>query len=80
MMQYDGNLVLYEDQEATTPLRATRTNGHPGAMVQLQDDGNFVVYEDPKGPRAGTPLWASATSEFYGPDATRGTSAKWWEA
>lgn len=64
-MQLDGNLVL---QSATGPIRATRTHGHPGAMVQLQDDGNFVVYEDPTGPLAGTPLWASATDTFYGPE------------
>jgi hypothetical protein len=63
VMQTDGNLVLYDgDREA---IRATRTHGHPGAMVQLQDDGNLVLYEDPNGPRAGTPLWASASNEFF---------------
>src|SRR4030095_7492639 len=63
-MQAAGNLCL---TNGTTVIRATRTDGHPNAMVQLQDDGNFVVYEDPAGPLAGTPLWASASDPFYGP-------------
>lgn len=60
-MDSNGNLVLYD---VKGPIASTRTHGHPRAMVQLQDDGNFVVYEDPKGPLAGVPIWASATSPF----------------
>jgi hypothetical protein len=55
-MQPDGNLVLTQDG---APVWATNTSGHAGAMVQLQDDGNFVIYEDPRGPLAGTPIYAT---------------------
>lgn len=65
-MQEDGNLVLIDGDG--NAIRATRTDGHPGAMVQLQGDANFVLYLDPKGPDAGTPIWASATDKFYGPE------------
>ena len=62
-MQHDGNFVMYDGDG--NPIRHTNTAGHPGAMIQLQDDGNFVMYEDPKGPHAGTPIWASASSPLY---------------
>lgn len=62
-MQHDGNFVMYDGDG--NPIRHTNTAGHPGAMIQLQDDGNFVMYEDPKGPHAGTPIWASASSALY---------------
>ena len=65
-MTTDGDLVLFN---AEGPIRWTRTKGHPGAMVQIQDDGNFVVYEDPNGPNKGKALWASATDPFYDSEA-----------
>jgi hypothetical protein len=49
-MQGDGNLVLYT---GSTPLWASRTDGHPGAYFQVLDDGNIVVYS-----QTGQPLWA----------------------
>src|SRR5262245_26989078 len=54
IMQSDGNLVIYS--EVGTPLWATGTVGHPGAVAVFQGDGNLVIY-DP----SGMPLWASNT-------------------
>jgi hypothetical protein len=41
-MQYDGNLVLYKDNQ---PVWASGTNGSgPEAVAEFQGDGNLVVY------------------------------------
>lgn len=61
-MRADGDMVVQDPSGAG--IAHSNTAGHPGAMVQLQDDGNFVIYEDPRGPKAGTPIWASASSQF----------------
>jgi len=61
-MRADGDMVVQTPDGSG--IAHSKTAGHPGAMVQLQDDGNFVIYEDPRGPLAGTPIWASASSQF----------------
>lgn len=66
MQVEDGNLVLYS---ATAAIRWSGTNGHLGAMAQLNDDGNLVIYADPNGPQAGTPLWSSMSDVFHGAEA-----------
>ena len=58
LMQGDGNVVVM--RRDGTPLWATRTEGHSGALAVLQRDGNFVIYHD------GRPVWASNT-EGAGP-------------
>ena len=52
-MQGDGNLVVYElGGQATF---STRTNGHDGASLAVQDDGNLVIYE------SGKAIWNTGT-------------------
>jgi DNA-binding beta-propeller fold protein YncE len=53
VMQYDGNLVLYNS--AKKALWASNTKS-PGARATYQADGNFVVYSTAK-----KALWASGT-------------------
>jgi hypothetical protein len=49
IMQTDGNLVLYD---TSGQYRwASKTQGNPGAFLNMQNDGNLVVY------------WAGATTE-----------------
>jgi len=57
-MNTDGNLVIYDGDG--NPVWASHTDGHPGAMCQLNDDRVLVIYEDPNGPKAGTAVWNSA--------------------
>jgi hypothetical protein len=52
-MQSDGNLVCYN--ASGQPYWASRTDGHPGARLAVQDDGNVVIYVD------GQPIWATGT-------------------
>ncbi len=53
-MQYDGNLVLYKDNQA---VWASGTNGSgPEAVAEFQGDGNLVVYAGQR--RA---VWASGS-------------------
>ncbi len=42
VMQYDGNLVLYDGN--WNPIWHASTHGHPGAFAVFQTDGNLVVY------------------------------------
>ena len=51
VMQGDGNLVAYD--AAVRPLWNSKTNGHPGAYLAIQNSGNIVVYY------GDTPLWWS---------------------
>ncbi len=53
VMQADGNLVAYGGSAA---LWASRTQGHPGAVLFLQGDGNLVVRSS-----SGSALWATYT-------------------
>lgn len=57
IMQYDGNLVLYNDNDANQPLWSTHTYGNPGAFLRLQDGngdgGQIVVYDS-----SNAPLWS----------------------
>lgn len=46
VMQYDGNLVLYDGN--WYPIWYSGTHGRPGAWATIQSDGNLVVY-DPNG-------------------------------
>jgi hypothetical protein len=41
IMQYDGNLVLYQQGN---PIWATGTDGKSGYSMWMQNDGNFVLY------------------------------------
>ncbi|WP_316527764.1 hypothetical protein [Kitasatospora brasiliensis] len=50
-MQGDGNLVAYD--AAMRPLWNSKTAGHPGAYLAIQNSGNMVVYS------GSTPLWWS---------------------
>ncbi|MEV7603361.1 hypothetical protein AB0O91_38935 [Kitasatospora sp. NPDC089797] len=43
VMQYDGNLVIYNN--TGQPLWNSQTEGFPGAYAIMQEDGNFVVYQ-----------------------------------
>lgn len=54
-MQADGNLVLYAPWGR--PVFETRSSGHAGAFVALQDDGNLVVYDKAQA------LWSSQTND-----------------
>ena len=49
MQEATGNAVLSD--RSGNPLWATGTEGHPGAMMQVNDDGYWVMYKD------GEPLW-----------------------
>lgn len=50
-MQNDGNFVLYTS--SYSPQFSTRTEGHPGSALVVQDDGNLVIYA----PYGQGPLW-----------------------
>ncbi|MDI1460645.1 protein kinase [Catellatospora sp. KI3] len=52
IMQYDGNLVLYQ---WPTPIWSSCTAGHDGAFAIMQSDGNFVV-------RDSQPYYATGTA------------------
>ena len=53
VMQAGGNLVVYRDGVGNW---SSRTNGHPGATVTMQNDGNMVLHA-----RDGSALWHSHT-------------------
>ena len=53
-MQSDGNLVWYSNGRA---IWSSRTNGNPGARLDVQEDGNVVIYT--KSNRA---IWATNTA------------------
>jgi hypothetical protein len=55
-MQFDGNLVLYDD--AHQALWNSETQGNNGALLAVQDDGNLVVYAADQS----TPLWDSRSN------------------
>jgi hypothetical protein len=42
-MQFDGNLVLYDEQQNHKPVFESRTGNNPGAFARLQTDGNLVI-------------------------------------
>ncbi|KAL2157080.1 hypothetical protein VTH06DRAFT_7036 [Thermothelomyces fergusii] len=53
VMQEDGNLVLYDNDD--NPVWATNTDGKGSTTILVvQDDGNVVLYQ-------GTPVWATNT-------------------
>lgn len=56
-MQRDGNLVLRD--RAGRPVWASGTEGHRGAVLDMQPDGNLVVYA--MRPRH-HPVWSSGTA------------------
>ncbi|WP_081259214.1 protease pro-enzyme activation domain-containing protein [Burkholderia territorii] len=56
VMQYDGNLVLYNVANGTA-IWNSGTSGNPGAYAAFQLDGNFVVYG-----AGGKALWSSSTN------------------
>jgi hypothetical protein len=53
-MQTDGNLVLYAP--GGVPIWSSRTYGHAGAALHVQDDCNVVLSAP-----SGTVLWSSST-------------------
>lgn len=53
VMQGDGNLVLYQGNDA---LWHTQTHGQPGHVAVMQNDGNLVLYTQDF-----VPLWNSVT-------------------
>ena len=55
LMQQDGNLVLYHNNNA---IWNTGTNGHPGAYLVLQNDGNAVIYS-----KNNKSLWSTNTAQ-----------------
>ena len=57
-MQSDGNLVLYNIENASGWIAewSSNTSGHSGAYMILQGDGNLVVYSS-----TGSALWSTAT-------------------
>ncbi len=56
IMQHDGNLVLYNNNN--TPIWSSQTYGHgTNCYAILQNDNNFVIYN-----RNNKPIWASNTS------------------
>jgi D-mannose binding lectin len=54
-MQYDGNLVAYNEYRDV--IWASNTNGNNQAFLRLQDDGNLVITN-----QQGNVVWASNTS------------------
>jgi hypothetical protein len=54
VMQWDGNVVLYDDR-AGRPIWASGTRGGQYSRFVLQTDGNLVVYDGTQ------PDWASGT-------------------
>lgn len=61
IMQTDGNLVLYD---TSGQYRwASKTQGNPGAFLNVQDDGNVVVYRaGSTSQTANNSLWSSGTN------------------
>lgn len=55
-MQGDGNLVLFS--AAGAPLWSTRTAGHPGATLTVQNNGDLAISN------GGTALWTSGTNDM----------------
>jgi hypothetical protein len=55
-MQFDGNLVIYDD--AHQQVWSSETQGNSGAQLAVQDDGNLVLYAAD----LHTPLWDSRSS------------------
>lgn len=53
-MQTDGNLVA---RVYGTAVWSTRTAGHPGARLRVQDDGNVVIRD-----KSGRALWSTSTA------------------
>ena len=45
-MQADGNLVLYDSENAPVWSTDTHGKGSGNSYVVLQNDGNLVVYDD----------------------------------
>lgn len=65
-MQYDGNLVIYDQNRS--PLWGSGTVGYQGSNLRLQDDGNLVIYNSDN-----SPVWATNTVHevvSYGPPPT----------
>ena len=61
IMQNDGNLVLYDT--SGQPHWASKTQGNPGAFLNMQDDGNLVVYRAGSASQtADNALWNAGTS------------------
>ena len=58
-MQTDGNFVLYNAKDVA--IRATGTEGHPGAYLDMQNDGNLVLYA-----ANGQSLWSMFAVWGYG--------------
>ncbi len=56
VMQYDGNLVLYNVTNGAA-LWNSGTSGNAGAYAAFQTDGNFVIYG-----ANGKALWSSSTN------------------
>lgn len=61
IMQTDGNLVLYYNYGASTPVWSTGTGGSSVEGAVMQTDGNFVIYNT-----GGAAIWASNTSGHPG--------------
>jgi hypothetical protein len=58
IMQTDGNLVLYDTSGQQS--WASKTQGNPGAFLNMQNDGNVVVYRAGSTTETGNnALWAS---------------------
>ena len=58
IMQTDGNLVLYDTSGQQS--WASKTQGNPGAFLNVQNDGNVVVYRAGSTTETGdNALWAS---------------------
>ncbi len=55
VMQTDGNLVFYDQNNRT--LWSSQTNNNPGARLVLQTDGNLVIYST-----SNAVLWATYTT------------------
>lgn len=53
--QWDGNLVLYDENDI--PMWASSTSASSPGRAVMQTDGNFVVYDN-----SSASLWASGTS------------------
>ena len=61
IMQTDGNLVLYDTSGQAR--WNSKTQGNPGAFLNVQDDGNLVVYRAGSATEtAGNSLWSSGTN------------------